>query len=223
MSNNPDQADGILLNNLKMLEDAAKYVGKPPFYIDRDSYIEAGEAAVRNFRMRGMEAQQATHIPPPYAPCILPLAKLDPMVISDLRLETHHHGRSLFLRTLTLPWRGCVSGGIKVIAEDMTGEGTILELYAVEREERRKAAEILPKGSFLVVKDPYMYMPDASQMREVSGIRVDHVSDVLFLDKHDSRIPAEWAKVVGIVDAKKLKMQGDLAIKKKMYHEAVSL
>lgn len=207
-----------------MLEAAAQYIGKTPQRVLRQVLVEATEDAAINVREKEMEAQQATYVPPPYPPCVLPLVRLQNMMVKDLKLETHHRGRLLFLKTITEAWTGHVSGGIQVAADDVTGEAVMVEVYIVAREERRKATDMLPKGSVFVIKEPYMYMVDALEMPELSCIRVDHVSDVIYLDKLKPRVSPKWSgKVVEIPEAMELKLHGDEAIKKEQYHEAIHL
>jgi hypothetical protein len=57
----------------------------------------------------------SSFLPPPYLPSIAPLGELKQTFINDLRLETHHRGKYLLLRSITPPNR---MTAIMVIVED---------------------------------------------------------------------------------------------------------
>ncbi|KAK0847623.1 hypothetical protein LTR03_006182 [Friedmanniomyces endolithicus] len=61
-----------------------------------------------------------------YPPSVIPLAHLQPMFISDLRLETHHHGRALYLKTFGHP--KCVQA-VRNAVEDLKGDVDRLVVY----------------------------------------------------------------------------------------------
>lgn len=67
-----------------------------------------------------------SQVPSPYPPCTLPLSELQPLMISDMMLETHHRGRKALLHVLTPPSR---MTAVMAIVEDERGTAVVLQLY----------------------------------------------------------------------------------------------
>lgn len=67
-----------------------------------------------------------SQIPHPYPPCVRPAAELQPILISQMSLETHRRGRKIIVRVLTPPDR---ITAIMAIVEDEEGTATLLQLY----------------------------------------------------------------------------------------------
>lgn len=157
---------------------------------------------------------RTTFIPPAYTPCVTPLSELKKVMIRDLRLETHHSGTYLLLRSVTPPDR---MTAVMAIVEDEKKDVLMLQLYYQAEENERSAEEILPEGAVLIVKEPYLkVMADGDY-----GIRVDHLSDVNF-DVRES-IPNQWqlkAKKER-VPASTSKMRGNDCFNKSKYFEAI--
>ena len=130
-----------------------------------------------NFNMR------TSFVPPAYSPCIGSLFNLTKVMINDLLLETHHRGSYLVLRSITPPDR---MTAIMAIMEDENKDAIMLQLY--HQEEERAAEEILEEGVVLIVKEPYLKLMSDGDY----GIRVDHLSDVIYLPKYDERVPNCW-------------------------------
>lgn len=157
-------------------------------------------------------------VPPAYAPCITPLDGLKPIFINCLQLETHHRGNYLLLRSMTPPSR---MTALMVIVEDEHGDGSVLQLYQQEDEDVRPATSVIDVGTVIVVKEPYFkVMSDGDY-----GLRVDHLSDVLFLDEGDAKIPMSWRPRNTNVtsSAASFKAEGNLAIGKRLYWGAITL
>jgi len=155
-------------------------------------------------------------VPPAYLPCTTPLAQLTPTAIRHLRLETHHRGTYLMLRVITPPNR---MAAIIVIAEDDQNDVSILQLYQQDREDVREATDVVDVGTILLVKEPYYKV---TAMGDYS-LRVDHVSDIVHVDKNDSKIPKAWRPRIhdGEESAELFKTRGDSAIKERKYWLAI--
>jgi len=71
-----------------------------------------------------------------------------------------------------------------------------------------------------IVKEPYFkVMNDGGY-----GLRVDHVSDILWLALNDDRVPLAWQpRVSELKDAEKLKEDGNAALKAGKLHKAVEM
>jgi hypothetical protein len=158
----------------------------------------------------------SSFVPPSYLPCTAPVAELKPVAIRELQLEVHHRGTYLLLRSITPPNR---MTAIMAVMEDEKGDVVVLQLYHQEDENSRKATDIVDVGTILLVKEPYFkVMGDGGY-----GVRVDHVSDVVHLNKGDTMIPAEWRpRLMEIGDtAESLKLKGNAAVGKHNYRDAI--
>ena len=103
------------------------------------------------------------------------------------------------------------------IVEDEKKDVFVLQLYYQAEENERSAEEILPEGSVLIVKEPYLkVMADGDY-----GIRVDHLSDIIF-DVPES-IPSQWQlkSKKEHVPAGTSKMRGNDCFNKSKYFEAI--
>ena len=123
-------------------------------------------------------------LPTPYIPSLLPCQGLKQVYVRDLRPNTHHHGVYVLLRAITPPLRMAAT---ILIVEDGTGDVVKLQLYKLG-EDILSAVDVIPEGRVCIIKEPwYKMMVDGGY-----GIRVDHVSDVLWLPKADERMPLKW-------------------------------
>ncbi|KAL1856241.1 hypothetical protein Plec18170_004110 [Paecilomyces lecythidis] len=120
---------------------------------------------------------RSAFIPPAYPPCITPLQDLKKVMFSDLLIETHHRGSYVLLKQIT-PTNTMT--GVTTIVEDQEGDVMYLQLF---NQDERTAEELLQIGALLIVKEPYLQlMSDGNH-----GLRVDHLSDVLYLDADDEQ------------------------------------
>jgi hypothetical protein len=162
---------------------------------------------------------RTTMVPPPYHPCVLPYAALRKVGVRELRLETHHRGNYLLVRTLTPPWK---VAGIGTIIEDESGDAMQLQLYHQLRPHAPQETDemLIPAGCVLVVKEPYFKVTGDGGY----GIRVDHVSDIVWLAMDDERIPSNWGTTVIPRDRESeyWKKEGNAAFKVGNYREAVT-
>ena len=126
---------------------------------------------------------QSSFLPPAYPPCVRPFNELQKTMIKSLRLETHHRGQYLLVRTVT-PTDTMTA--VMAIVEDEEGSVLMLQLYNQEQE--LSDAQCLKTGTVLVVKEPYVkVMADGDY-----GIRVDHLSDVSFIPEFGDLVPLPW-------------------------------
>ncbi|KAJ6019702.1 hypothetical protein N7522_001769 [Penicillium canescens] len=134
---------------------------------------------------------RSSFLPPAYPPCVSPFSKLNKVMINSLCLETHHRERYLLLRTIT---QTDTMTAVMAIVEDEDRSVLMLQLY--NQEEELSGAQNLREGTVLVVKEPYVkVMADGGY-----GIRVDHLSDVLFIPEFDDLVPFSWRKRVTQAD-----------------------
>ena len=155
---------------------------------------------------------RTSFVPLAYPPCTSPLNDLKQIMIDDLRLETHHRGSYIVLRTVTPPHR---MTALMAIVEDVQEDVVRLQMYHQDKTEK-----LMEEGTILLLKEPYL---KASAADGGYAIRVDHLSDVIFLPKHDERIPNCWQpRLVEIVtSANEWKETGNAYFYKSEFREAL--
>ena len=126
-----------------------------------------------------------TFIPSAYLPSVAPVAELSSVGIRDLQLEIHHRKKYILLRSL-MPCKRMT--GILALMEDLNGDAVLTQLYHQEVEKKRKVTEIISVGTIILVKEPYFKVMSTGEY----GIRVDHLSDVKFLEDSDELVPLKW-------------------------------
>jgi len=208
----------------RMLQDAKSKQGQRPHdRKDRDKMLfEFMMASMSTVQMSGRASNngeqhvQSSFVPPAYPPCTTPLDGLKPVMIEDLRLETHHRGRYLTLRAITPPNR---MTAILVIAEDEDGDVTLLQMYQQEDEASHPAVDVVDKGSILIVKEPFFKLTASGDY----SLRVDHLSDIVFLANDDTKTPASWRPRQREMrrTAESLKLEGNTLIGKERYWRAI--
>jgi hypothetical protein len=179
----------LLHKQKQTLRDAESHKGQRPR--ERKSRDQITQQFMFRLMMNRSKANRNTlnirssFIPSAYWPCLNSLADLTKVKINDLLLETHHRGNYLVLRSITPPDR---MNAIAAIVEDEDKDAIMLQIYHEEEENERAAEDIFGEGVVLIVKEPYLrLMADGDY-----GLRVDHLSDVIYLPHFDERIPGCW-------------------------------
>ncbi|KAI2631539.1 hypothetical protein GGS26DRAFT_598610 [Hypomontagnella submonticulosa] len=168
---------------------------------------------------QGRMSLDTTLTVPHYLPCIRPDYELRPLMISSMALETHHRGSQTLLRVLTPPaWLSMVLA----IVEDEEGTGALLQLYN-QPEKTKVGDNILQVGDVCIIKEPFFtqFVPD----RNHYVLRVDHVSDIIWLQDSDPRIPSKWRKKAESLSetSQDIRLQGNAAVQKGNWAEAERL
>lgn len=158
----------------------------------------------------------STFVPPVYLPCHSPFCSLTKTSIKNLLLETHHRGTYLLLRTATRTNR---INGIMAIVEDEDGEAVMIQLYHQEKSDERVNEDIIYQGAILIVKEPYLKLLSDGNY----GLRVDHLSDVVFLPEYDKLVPKSWQQTVVQDDRSSTdwKAVGNDFFNRSKYHAAI--
>ena len=118
-----------------------------------------------------------------HPPCTVPFATLEKRFLDHLRLEMAHRGSYLILRAVVNPIKYV---SMTTVAEGESGEVELVQVY--NQDYRRSPASIMPEGQVFIVKEPYFKETTGGG----TGVRVDHISDIIFLDGEDERIPEKW-------------------------------
>ncbi|KAM5349946.1 hypothetical protein ACJ41O_006451 [Fusarium nematophilum] len=177
------------------------------------------KAMAASFRPQSGENTIATtQVPAPYPPCIESAQDLEPIMISEMILETHHRGKRAMLRVLTPPDRMTAVMGV---VEDENETAVLLQLYHQPDENLVPATEILGPGKVCIVKEPFFKCATDGSY----SLRVDHPSDIIWLAVDDERIPSHWRAPVRNLGASStdLRMQGNECVQQKKWAEALQL
>lgn len=150
---------------------------------------------------------RSSFIPDAYPPCTSSVSSLKSIMIKDLRLETHHRGRFLMLRSITPPDR---LTGIICLVEDEDEEVTTLQIYQQDEETVRKATQIVDVGTIFLVKEPYF----KTMANGEYGLRIDHLSDFVEIDEAAAIVPQTWQprRSAKAISADALRLDGNAAI-----------
>lgn len=156
-----------------------------------------------------------TFIGEAYPPSVQPVCSLDPILLHDLRLEIHHRGRVLIVKTFCEPVR---MSAIQNAIEDIQGSVDRLSIYNLPS--ATPVDKVLPKGAIVAVKEPYFKATaDGGVM-----VRVDHPSDLVVLEPHDSSVPSQWRREVkAALTVSRLKDEGNTAFKNRNWQRAGEL
>ena len=154
-------------------------------------------------------------IPPPYPPSVRPVHGLQPLMISDMQLETHHRGKKVLIHVMTPPDR---LTAIMAIAEDEEGTAALLQLYNQPEEAQTHESYILEEHDIFIIKEPYFKVATSGQY----SLRVDHVSDIIRLGDDDERIPRKWRhyRPSRQANSQQLRSEGNFAVKSKRWDVA---
>ncbi|KAI1493271.1 hypothetical protein F5X96DRAFT_688831 [Biscogniauxia mediterranea] len=142
-----------------------------------------------------------TQVPAPYPPSVRRVDDLQPLMISRMRLEEHHRGKRATIRILTPPDR---INAIMAIAEDEEGTALLLQLYNQPDEADVRAEDIIRPKSVCIIKEPFFKATTNGSY----SIRVDHISDIIWLLDGDERIPRKWRQPASLLDSDSHKIRG---------------
>lgn len=153
--------------------------------------------------------------PSPYPPCTLPMERLEPLTIADMRFERHHRGKRLTLRVLTPPDR---VPALAAIVEDEIGKAVAIHLCQEPEEFVVPGNETLRKHRVCIVKEPFF----RCGTNDVFVVQVDHVSDLIWLESSDERVPLQWRET-DERSSHEFRTQGNAAVKDEKWAEAERL
>lgn len=170
------------------------------------SLIDQMMALLNRYPMR------TTFIGEAYPPSIEPISSLTPILLRDLKLEIHHRGRVLIVKTFCEPIR---VSSFQNAVEDVQGDVDRLSVYNLPP--ASPIDKVLPKGTIVAVKEPYFKATaDGGVM-----VRVDHPSDFVLLEPRDSLVPSEWRRAPkAATTGSELKEKGNAAFKQGNWQEA---
>ncbi|KAH8768309.1 hypothetical protein F5883DRAFT_644096 [Diaporthe sp. PMI_573] len=167
-------------------------------------FVAAGlDAQTRTLMNKGHV--RTTFIGEAYPPSVEPISSLTTILLHDLLLETHHRGRVLIVKTFGDPIR---KSGIHNAIEDVQGSVDRLSVYNLPS--RTPLDRVLPKSAVIAVKEPYF----KATVDDGVMVRVDHPSDAVLLEPHDSSVPPQWqTSLKATMTGSQLKEVGNTAFK----------
>lgn len=151
-----------------------------------------------------------------YPPCTQPFDELFPLSISELRLEERHRGGYLVVRTLT---PADEEDAVMAIVEDEPGTAILLELYNQPDEHVISKDYILQQDQLYLVREPLVKMLAPGKY----SLRIDHLSDIIWLQEGDTRIPRVWKKEPTKASSKEMRLLGNDAVHAQKWVEAEHL
>lgn len=154
----------------------------------------------------------ATIIGEAYPPSVEPISSLTPVMLHDLRLEIHHRGRVLIVRTFCEPVR---DSAIQNAIEDV--QGNVNRLFIHNLPLTTPVDKVLPRFAVVAVKEPFLKATTDKYMM----VQVDHPSDLVLLKPDDLLVPPQWRKTSNAtMTGPQLKMEGNKAFKKGDWQKA---
>ncbi|KAK7972530.1 hypothetical protein PG988_006664 [Apiospora saccharicola] len=126
-----------------------------------------------------------------YPPSLAPSDRLEPIMISQMSLEEAHPGTMVHLRVLEVN-KGYDRVGL--VVSDEEGTGLILELMQYPYERQGSDEELIRKEQVFILKEP-RFVAFAFPPWNKFGLRVDHMTDIVWLSPTDERVPKQWRAV----------------------------
>ncbi|KAI1411046.1 hypothetical protein F5Y13DRAFT_191633 [Hypoxylon sp. FL1857] len=198
------------------LERAARRKGEKPRDHPHPSFLihqfMFTRAATIMDKAEGHGRLATTLIPFYYPPCVRPIQDLKPLMISDMKLETHHRGSQVLVHVMTPPNR---MDAIMVIVEDENGTAVLLQLYNQPKEDKVSNEHIIQEGDVCIIKEPFF----KATPHGLYSLDVDHVSDIVWLQITDPRIPLKWRKRLD-ESSRDIRMKGNAAVQRQDWGEA---
>lgn len=138
------------------------------------------------------------------------------MKIEDIRTDLRNINDVVLLRTITDPY---IYSSVVTIVEDEFGDAARL---TVCNPEDSMIDPIIQYGSIVAIRQPcWSRIPQGGY-----HIRVDHPSDLVFLDQGDEAVPQKWRKnelLDASKDAAEWKKEGDMMFLNKRFGKALEL
>ncbi|CAG7940591.1 unnamed protein product [Penicillium nalgiovense] len=182
------ESEKLLSEHNRTLEAAEAHRGTPfKPSMTRDKLLKQFKywQKTNKEQSRGQGSASAVNVSfaiPIYPPCLAALKGLKKVMVKDLLLETHHRGSYILVRSIIQAEN---MGAVMAIVEDEQKDAIPLRML---NEKLRCQDGCVDKGQVLLVKEPYLTsMPDAKY-----GLRVDHVSDIMFIPLFDEMVLSVW-------------------------------
>jgi tetratricopeptide (TPR) repeat protein len=148
--------------------------------------------------------------------CKKELGELKSITLNEMMVPKFHYGRYLLCRTIN-PATCMV--GVTVAIEDLNGDVEELALYNLVKDFDMSLDDILPIGTIIAIKEPYMKYGSVGNN---VAIRCDSPSDVVFLtDNSPTLVGTKWFVKYDKSSFDSLKAKGNDMFKQKRYERAL--
>ncbi|THX43010.1 SET domain-containing protein [Aureobasidium pullulans] len=178
---------------------------------------------------RAKDTNQVMSLCEPYPPCLKSYTKLRKasserfmalrfvltffqIYLKDLKVQTHHTGSVLLVRTIGHPQKLSV---ILPLTNGVQDETTDVERLNVLFKSTVKGRTLLAKGNILLIKEPFFEEADDNHY-----IRVDNPSNLVLLADDHVAVPQLWQSRDNY-SALQWKLKGNAALKKEKVLEAI--
>lgn len=151
-----------------------------------------------------------------YLPCTKPVDSLKPMLITNMKAKRHHRGRMLFARVCAPPAHRL--SALCTVVEDEAGTAVPLSVFNMPAKFAAQATATLPEGTVCLIKEPFL---KSVKKKDACTIRVDHVTDILFLHETDNRIPNVW-RTAPTSSSSQVRPQGNSHVQEKNWAFALN-
>ncbi|EOO01123.1 putative tpr domain-containing protein [Phaeoacremonium minimum UCRPA7] len=151
----------------------------------------------------------------PYPPCTTELAKLEPMKLSELRMETHHRGKVLALHRSS-PVVELKASSWAAVKGDSADDSERLEVFL---HTSKMGRNVLDLGSDFLVKEPYYTLNNLGE----TVIRIDHPSDLIitaYSDNQESWREVDTRQTPATKTPTEYKQEGNTALEKQNFAKA---
>jgi hypothetical protein len=166
--------------------------------------------AVEQAKQAGFSHKVADIVFDWYQPCTQPLESLEEVHLNELRINDHNRGTYVVIRTIT---SAASLGAYLTLVEDERGNTEQLAIHCFNHD--HPPNDFLPKGTMLVIKEPYF----VNSPKTAFFILVDHISDMWILEPNAEEIPEEWWEPVKAED--KLFDEGSGHLLDRQWHKAI--
>lgn len=210
------QGEHALEHHRQLVLTTAKRKGEKATRKNTRAELESWFVPGRGSPSHGEQRIGQTVVGYAYPPSVVPLAQLGTVNLAQLRLETHHRGKVLIVRSFGHAYR---VQSVQAAIEDETGAVDRLILYNSDSD--RTPQQIIPRGGVFAIKEPFY---------KLSGdggpcVRVDHPSDLVSLSSDYPDLPGKFRLLSDSNErtATSLKVRGNAAFKSKDYLAAAKL
>ncbi|KAF4996939.1 hypothetical protein FDECE_12262 [Fusarium decemcellulare] len=191
----PEESERIRTTVQDQMRKRKEQTGQPRESIDPRSLIEqatsvslmqdlSSAAFGLGAPKKSKETMVAYAIGCPYLPCTAKIQDLEPMKLSELRMERHHRGRMLSLLRVS-PVAQLEASSWAVVQGESPDDVERIEIFMHTSKHGR---DILEMGSEFLVKEPYYTLNSQGERT----IRVDHPSDLVVVSLSED--PESWRR-----------------------------
>ena len=147
-----------------------------------------------------------------YPPSTASKETLNKVFVTDMTLESQHHGSYILVRIHPTENLG---SGIAIGVDEI---GNVVGVRMIPQDGQQVYNEYLGDAKFLYIKEPlYIAYPQSS----AGYISIYHIWDVMALSPHDPRLPQRW-KSQAKMTTDEWRLLGNQAVREKKFYSAIN-